>query len=145
MGEDHEPPDYFDAIAIDGTALVHLLPTANIKTFDDYADSVFLPHLIKQIGRCTRLDIVWDTYMEDSIKASTREKRGKGIRRKVEGKNVVLTNWIGFLRNEKNKQELFEFLSNKISMFEYPESKEVFVTHGQSVLANKITLQMPQC
>ncbi len=45
---------------------------------------------------------------------------------------------------KKYKQELFEFLSNKISMFEYPESKEVFVSHGQSVLANKITLQMPQ-
>ena len=101
VGEDHEPPDYFNAIAIDGTALVHLLPTANIKTFDDYADSVFLPHLIKQIGRCTHLDIVWDAYMEGCIKASTREKWGKGIRRKVEGKNVVPTNWIGFLWNEK--------------------------------------------
>ncbi len=30
-------------------------------------------------------------------------------------------------------------------MFEYPESKELFVTHGQSDLANKITLQIPQC
>ncbi len=73
MGEDHEPPDYFDAIAIDGTALVHLLPTANIKTFDDYADSVFLPHLIKQIGRCTRLDIVWDTYSRGQNKVPTGE------------------------------------------------------------------------
>ncbi len=54
---------------------------------------------------------VWDVYITDSIKASTRERRGQGIRRKIAGKNIVPTNWMGFLRDEKNKQELFEFLN----------------------------------
>ena len=58
-------------MTIDGAALVHLLPT---NTFDEYADSVFLPYLTKQLEKCSRLDMVWDTYIADSIKASIREK-----------------------------------------------------------------------
>jgi hypothetical protein len=131
---DCEPPGHFDAVAIDGAALVHLLPTASIKTFEEYADSVFLPYLIKQLERCIRLDVVWDTYIADSIKASAREKRGQGIRQKVAGKSIVPTNWKGFLRDDKNKQELFDFLSNKIAAFRYPESKEVLVTKGSGCL-----------
>ena len=145
LDNQQEHPTSFDAMAIDGAALVHLLPTVNITTFDEYADTVFLPHLSKMLEKCDRLDVVWDTYIPDSIKASTREKRGKGIRRKVAGKNKVPTNWKGFLRDEKNKQELFEFLSTKIVAFDYAESKEVFVTKGQNVLTNKITLQMSSC
>ena len=83
--------------------------------------------------------------IHDSIKASTREKRGQGIRRKVAGKNMVPTNWKCFLRDEKNKQELFEFLSNKVAVFKYPENKEVFVTQGQSVLTNQNNLGMASC
>ena len=75
-----EPPSVFDVSVIDGAALVHLLPTANIATFDEYADLVFIPHLVKQLEKCSRLDLVWDTYITDSIKASTREGRGQGIR-----------------------------------------------------------------
>ena len=87
-----ETPNLFDAIAIDDAALVHLLPTANINTFDEQADAVFLPHLIKQLEKCVRLDLVWDVYIADSIKASTKEKWRQGIRRKVAGRNKVPTN-----------------------------------------------------
>jgi len=41
VDKDHEPPDFFDAIAVDGAAVVCLLPTASIKTFDEYTDDVF--------------------------------------------------------------------------------------------------------
>ena len=64
-------------------AVIHLLPTVNVSTFDEYADKIFLPHISKQLESCTRVDIVWDIYIPNSIKESTREKRsrGKGIRR----------------------------------------------------------------
>ena len=136
MEDQCEPPNLFDAMTIDGAALVNLLPTASINTFDKYADSVFLPYLTKQLEKCSRLDMVWDTYIADSIKASTREKRGQGIRRRVAGKNFVPTNWKGFLCDEKNKEELFAFLSIKIAAVNYPDSKEVFVTQGQRVLSS---------
>ena len=87
---------------------------------------------MRQLETCTRVDIVWDRYISNSIKAATREKRGKGTRMKVAGKSKVPGNWRGFLRDEGNKLELFQFLTHKIASFDYPEGKQVFVTsHSQ--------------
>jgi len=91
------------------------------------------------------LDIVWDTYIQNSIKASARERRGQGVRQKVVGKNKMPTNWKGFLRDEKNKEELFKFLSIKTMAFKFCDGKEVFVTNGQFVLTNSATQPMSQC
>ena len=48
-------PESFDVITFDGGALVHLLSTANITTFDQYADNVVIPHILMQLERCTRV------------------------------------------------------------------------------------------
>ena len=48
------------------------------------------------------------------MKASTRVKRGKGIRRKVLHKSVAPTNWRSFLPSDQNKNELFRYLSTTI-------------------------------
>ena len=42
--------------------------------------------------------MVFDAYWKDSLKASPRTKRGKGIRRHVEGNKQVPINWQEFLR-----------------------------------------------
>ena len=49
------------------------------------------------------------TYVKCSIKESTREKQGKGMRQDLEvaGKNKLPNNWIDFLHNSINKQQLF--------------------------------------
>ena len=70
------PENDFDIIALDGGALVHLLSTANITTFDQYADDVVIPHILKQLERCTHVDIVWDTYVFDSIYKGKEKKIG---------------------------------------------------------------------
>ena len=68
---------------------MHFLPTEAVRTFSEYADKVFIPYVKKQMERATRVDVVWDTYEPDSLKESTREKRGKGIRRKVSGQTKL--------------------------------------------------------
>jgi len=45
----------------------------------------FIPYVEKQLQDTKRLDVVWDSYIPGSLKESTREKRGKGVRRKVSG------------------------------------------------------------
>ena len=88
----------FDVKVLDGAAIVHLLPTTNITTFDEYASDVFISYIKKQLDTSTHVDVVWDAYLSSSsIKESTREKRGRGIRRKVEGRNKILSNWPDFL------------------------------------------------
>ena len=57
-----EPPSTYDCKVMDGAVIVHILPTASVSTFHEYADIVFIPYLEKQMQTATRLDVVWDTY-----------------------------------------------------------------------------------
>jgi hypothetical protein len=83
---------------LDGAAVVHFLSTSGITTFEEYADVVFLPYIRIQLESAQRLDVVWDEYTKSSIKESTREKRGKGTRRKVQSQNKIPAKWHLFLR-----------------------------------------------
>ena len=104
-----------------------------MSTFDSYANELFIPYLQKQLQDTTRLDIVWDTYIPDSLKESTREKRGHGVRRKVSGPTKLPGNLMDFLRDPVNKKEPFDFLTSKIKEFSWPPTKAVYVTSGQAV------------
>lgn len=61
----HVHPDV-DCIIIDGAVAVQSLDAhrsnAIMKTFADYAEKIFLPHISKQLKFVSRLDIVWDIY-----------------------------------------------------------------------------------
>ena len=65
---EEEPPVWFDTKILDGAAVVHLLPTINIDTFDEYANTVFISHIKKHLHTSKRVDVVWDTYITSSIK-----------------------------------------------------------------------------
>ena len=80
---------------------IHFLSTAGMSTFEDFACKVFLPYVNRQLKDSDRLDIVWDTYLSNSIKGFARKKRGKGVWRKVAGSNRSL---------ENNKSFRFEVL-----------------------------------
>ena len=72
-----------DAKILDGAALVHMLEpkhaaTVVTKTFQDYADIVFMPYLLKQLQVVRRVDVVWDSYTPNSLKAHTRQCHGTG-------------------------------------------------------------------
>ena len=44
-----EAPVAFDVKILDGAAIVHLLTTNGVNTFDDYANDVFIPYIKKQL------------------------------------------------------------------------------------------------
>ena len=50
---------------------MHCPPTAGVVTFDDYADMIFIPHLVSQLQNSEFVDVVWDKYVVDSLKEST--------------------------------------------------------------------------
>ena len=72
-----------DAKFLDGAAVVQMLNSGTAKTFLDYAEQVCLPYVSAQLENTTRVDIVWDVYQTDSLKGTTRQKRGNGVRRRV--------------------------------------------------------------
>ena len=76
--------------------------------------------------------MVWDEYVHGSLKAYTRNTRGKGCRRRVESFNAVPRNWRDFLSNDDNKTELFSFLSLKTVSLE--TDSQVIVTHHKDVI-----------
>lgn len=72
-----------DAVILDGAVIVQMLEPKTSRTFDEYFSIVFAPYVLKQLENAKRVDLVWDVYLDDSLKKSLREKRGTGQRRKV--------------------------------------------------------------
>ena len=92
------PPDAFQAIIIDGGALIHSLPGKQIQgnSVDDYFAKIFLSRIKHELVRSTRVDVVWDDHRDMSIKGGTREKRGSGTRQRVTGSAKVPRDWQKF-------------------------------------------------
>ena len=60
-----------------------------------------------QLRYVRRVDIVWDEYIENSLKATTRSDRGAGVRRRVTANNLLPRKWNDFLRSDENKRVNF--------------------------------------
>ncbi len=74
----NDPPDSIDVKLLDGAAVVHFLSTASIVTFDEYADQVFVPHVLKQLENSKRVDIVWDRYIP-AVSRNQHEKNEERV------------------------------------------------------------------
>ena len=103
-----------DVIILDGAAIINMLKPIGVKTFQDYATHVFLPFIKVQLRNVTRIYIIWDVYLEDSLKSTAREIRGRGIQRRVAPSNTIPGNWKEFLRLAENKTELFDSLAHQV-------------------------------
>ena len=87
-----EYPGTFDVKVLDGsTSAVLHFPThyQHYHIQRIYASGVFVPHIMTHLDTAERAYVVWYTYITSSIKESVREKRGKGISRKVVGQNKL--------------------------------------------------------
>ena len=113
-----------------------LKPTSTVKSFEDYASPVFIPFIKGQLQNVKRLDAVFDEFIPNSLKATTRSKRGKGVRRRVQSLTLVPANGKEFLRVDANKREMFRFLAEHIPLVDFGHYKEVIITKGQQVLCS---------
>ena len=108
------------------------------RTFQEYGESVFAPYIHTQLEKSNQVDIVWEVYRPASLKVSTREKRGKDIRRRVAPSTLMPKNWNDFLRINENKTELFAFLSRVAVRHSVGEGKEIYATDGSRVLCSPV-------
>ena len=64
---------------VGGAVLVHILDPktsqVTVKTFQDYSELVFFPFMGPMLQDIVRMDVVWDVYREDSLKAQSRQNR----------------------------------------------------------------------
>ena len=124
-------PTNVEVIIIDGAALVNMIKPGAQKTFNQYATESFLPYVKMQLSQSQRVDVVWDEYIENSLKQTTRCDRGTGVRRRVEANSQLPRSWKDFLRVDDNKRELFKFLAGHIASLE--TDKLVVTTYGKEV------------
>ena len=65
----------------DGAAVVQILEpnkrNSLVKTFSDYSRKIFLPYISRQLENTLRIDVVWDVYKPDSLKAFVRLSRAR--------------------------------------------------------------------
>ena len=115
-----------DAVVLDGAAIVNMFPPGKCKTFKEYAETVFLPYIISY---CTqnvkRNDLVWDRYLENSLKQGTREARGTGTCRHVCDDAAIPLNSKSFLRLDDNEKKLFEYLAARVQSLRLPDSEVI--------------------
>ena len=124
-----------DVSIMDGGVLVSILKPGGCKTFGDYTAKVFVPHIEREQNQAQRVDIVWDQYFDNSLKAQTREKRSTGPtqRRRVELSSPIPRNWKQFLRLNDNKTELFKLLNSELAA-SATAGKSLVVTNGDTAL-----------
>ena len=128
---------YADVKIVDGSALVQSLDPAKngkLKDFLDYTEKVFLPNIERKLEMCSRCDIIFDVYVENSLKRHTREARGIGESLKIEESTRLPKDWHSFLRVDDNKTALFVFLAEIIRCLRIPYSKTLVVTKQGSVI-----------
>ena len=106
FGVQPKPTHQFDSKIFDGSAVVHFFPMTAAKTLADYAKEIFVLFLLQQLENTSRVDCVWDRYVDCSIKELTRTHRGSGLRTKVSGQTKLPRKWSDFLKVAANKTEL---------------------------------------
>ena len=118
-----------------------MLSPRTSNTFQDYSNSVFLPYIFGQLQSVRRLDIVWDVYLADSLKARTRSKWGQSQRRKVLPLAPLPSTWKSLLKNDENKSDPFCFLSKEIERT--PVSRKILVSIcGDSVVSSSTEVDL---
>ena len=135
-------------LLIDGQALVMALgkPT-DIATFGQYGDN-FTNTVFRLGANYGRIDVVFDRYQQESIKAGTRTKHNQlhwPVRRMIENDPLVplSSDWSSFKALEENKADLALLLSSHL--IEHSRRVEsVVVTAGGFVEATTVKSSDPE-
>ena len=94
-------------VVLDMAAVVHIIKPQRASVFGEYTKMQLLPYLESHMmDSRTRVEAIWDTYTETSLKSQTRIKRG-GTR--VSDKIPIPkgAQWQLFVKDSQNKDELF--------------------------------------
>ena len=108
-----------------------MLKSGAAETFRRFAQDIFLPYIFGLLQHASRLDLVLDSYKADSLKATARAKRGKGVRQLVADSAPIPGNWQDFLRVDL---KLFSFFSKALIESYRQKNKQLVVTNGDQIL-----------
>ena len=131
-------------VVLDMAAVIHIIKTQRARVFGEYTQMHLLPYLHSLMtDRTTKVDAVWDTYIEASLKSQTRVKQGgtAGCRTRV-STNIPLpkgAQWQKFLKDSQNKDQLFQYISEELKEITAGSEYHLLTTKADLVLSNKPT------
>ena len=128
------PPEV-DIRIVDAAGYVNINKPVNSSTFGEYCAEEIPLKIRQHLSGLKRIDFVFDTYKDDSIKGQTREAPVDGVRIAVRKETPLVTKFQSFLRNNENKTELFKLLA--VNIANIPSSSvEILATYLEDVLSN---------
>lgn len=129
------------AAVLDGAVIVHLLIPRNVKTFLEYYTNIFKPYILRLLQNLQRIDLVFDRYSSDSLKADTRQSRGIGEHIRVTPSTIIPKKYNEFLRVDENKQQLFSFLAKQLTSETFI-GKTIVCTLEESVISSSAEMDL---
>ena len=144
----HFIPDC-DCIIFDGHAVIQMLqaPTALRNSFRQMAER-FFRHIVlsKQKYRgIKQIHIVFDSYLPNSIKSQTRQKRGEESGNNqvhIRPEAAIPKDWQKFLSVGRNKESLAKFYTEHMLLNaakELKDNQELYIAGGSETVVYKIT------
>ena len=108
-------PD-FTAEVLNSAVVVQAVVSKGSINFGQYCKNEFTACLFNKYRQSTlnRIDIVFDIYLDHSIKNSTTNKGGFGKRITVAGYTPIPRHWKSFLHVNENKTQLFQLLAGEL-------------------------------
>lgn len=91
-----------------------------------YSETIISPYIKKQLDSVQIINIVWDTYIDNSFKNAPRNRKEETCSRAIRH---------SFLRVYKNNTELFHFLSQKL-VDEHTFGKKIIAKVDADVVVN---------
>ena len=125
-----------DALILDFSAIVNSQATVTTaKTFNEFADEVI--EFVKNLSSgCSHIDVVCDSYFDNSLKSHTREDCGCGqFFPFTEATNIPKDFQGNFLRHNRNKVPLNSFLTGKLLTHDFGRVI-VFISVNSGVKCN---------
>ena len=105
---------------IDGAVFVNMNPPTTSNTYGAYCDMELKAKVLWITNSLQWVDIVSDTYQQNTIKSDTRDSTGKGIKCSVRQDTPVYKKFQDFMRCDDNKTELFQMISSSLSKISCP-------------------------
>ena len=128
-------------VIFDGEKLVLQHPPKKSMTYKEYVEMIQKDVLYIYLTVHSRVDIIFDSFVDGSVKAAVEKKhdqeiRGTTARRRVAAELQCPKHWSQFLRDRSNRKEVYRFLAESLSALQYPSSRQVFITCQRAVLSN---------
>ena len=120
---------------LDGAAIFNMLKPVRSYSFAECVNE-FMAYIRSQFVKSVQpVHVVFNEYRDASLKAAIRMKKGTGVRIRVEGRKLP-GNWHQFLREDGNKTEVSNVLSDNVTAETFPGV--VVMTRGKEIRCSEV-------